>query len=87
MDATQILLIVVVTVLTILLTVIGIQVVYILMEVRKSAQKVNRMLDDAGQVTGGISRSVTGMSGLVSGLKSGLSIVSWFGKKKDKEHG
>lgn len=85
MDTTQILLIVVVTVLTILLTVIGIQVVYILVEVRKSAQKVNEMLDDATEVTGGISRSFSGMSGLVAGLKSGLSIVSWFGKKKNKE--
>lgn len=84
MDTTQILLVIVVTVLTILFTVIGIQVVYILMEFRKTVEKINKMLDDAGQVTGGISRSVTGMSGMMEGIKTGLSIVNIFGKKKEK---
>lgn len=85
MDTTQILLIVVVTVLTILLTIIGIQVVFILKELRKTVEKMNKMLGDAGSVTGGISRSVTGMSGMFEGLKAGLSLVSHFGKKKDRE--
>ena len=82
MDTTQILLVIVVTVLTIIFSVIGIQVVFILMEFRKMIEKMNKMLDDAGLVTGGISRSVTGMSGMVEGLKTGLSIVHLFGKKK-----
>lgn len=85
MDITQILLIVVTVILTVLLVVIGIQVVYILKEVRKSMEKVNVMLDDATEVTGGISKSVTGMSGLVEGIKAGLSVVNIFGKKKSKD--
>ncbi|MEK7166228.1 MAG: hypothetical protein AAB874_05475 [Patescibacteria group bacterium] len=86
MDTTQILLVVVITVLTILLTVIGIQVVQILRELRRSMEKVNKMLDDAGLVTGGISRSVTGMTGMFEGLKTGLSLVNLFGKKKPVEN-
>ena len=82
---TQVLLVIVVTVLTVLLTVIGVQIVFILSEFRKTVEKVNKMLEDAGQVTGGITRSVTGMSGMFEGLKAGLSIVNLFGKKKGKE--
>lgn len=85
MDTTQVILIIVVTVLTVLLSVIGVQIVFILMEVRKSLEKMNKMLDDAGEVTGGISRSVTNMGGLMEGIKTGLSVVNIFAKKKDKE--
>ena len=43
------------------------------------------MLDDAGRVTDGISKSVTGMSGMFGGIKTGLKVVNFFGKKKEKE--
>ena len=83
METTQILLIIVVVVLTILLAVIGVQVVFILNEVRKMAEKANLMMDDASKVTGGISRSLTGMSGLLEGIKTGLTFVGLFGKKHE----
>lgn len=85
MNTTQALLIIVVTVLTVILSIIGVQMIYILTEFRKTVEKINKMLDDAGSVTGGISRSVTGVSGLFEGIKTGLSIVNIFGKHKDKE--
>lgn len=85
MDTTQILLVVVATVLTVLLAVIGVQVVFILIEIKKSLQKVNQMIDHASVVTGGISKSLSGMGGLVEGIKTGLSIVKIFEKKKEKE--
>lgn len=85
MDITQILLVVVISVLTVLLSFIGVQVVYILQEVRKSFVKVNKMLDDAGEVTGGVSRTVTGAAGLLEGLKTGLSFASFFSKKSKKD--
>lgn len=83
MDATQILLIVVVSVLTVLLTVIGIQVIYILGEIRKSLQKMNKMLDDATSISHDISKSMNSVGGLFEGLKTGLSVVNFFGKKKE----
>jgi len=85
MDTTQVLLTIVVTVLTILLSVIGIQIAFILAEFKKTVEKMNKMLDDAGRVTGGISKSVTGMSGMFEGIKTGLKVVNFFGKKKEKE--
>ncbi|RJR16292.1 hypothetical protein C4579_00445 [Candidatus Microgenomates bacterium] len=85
MDITQVLLVFVVVTLTILLVLIGIQVFNILAEIRKSLAKVNKMLEDAGTVTGNVSKTISGATGMVDGLKAGLSLVSVFGKKKDKE--
>lgn len=84
MDTTQILLTVVITVLTVLLAVIGIQVVFILGEIRKTIIRMNKMLEDAGTITGGISKSLTNVGGLFEGLKTGLQVVNFFGKKKEQ---
>jgi len=87
-DLSQVLLVLVITTLTILLTFIGVQVVYILREVRRAMEKVNKMLDDAGMVTESISRPIAGLGGMLDGLKSGLKVVETIGtfftrKKKD----
>ena len=83
-DTTQILLITVITVLTILLVVIGIQVVYILKEFRKSMEKINKILDDAGLMSGSVAKSVSALSGVTDGLKTAFSILGIF-KKKTKD--
>jgi hypothetical protein len=82
MDTTQVLLVIVVTVLTVLLSVIGIQVAFILAELKKTIEKINKMLDDGGMVTGGIAKGVTGMGGLLEGIKTGLNVVNLFKKKE-----
>jgi len=69
-DLSQILLIIVITTLTILLSVIGIQIVYILREVRRSLEKINQLLDDAGMITESIVRPITGLGGMVDSLRS-----------------
>ncbi len=83
-DTTQILLISVITVLTILLTIIGIQIVYILREFRRSMEKVNKILDDAGLMSGTVAKSISGLSGITSGLKTAFSLLGIFKKVKDK---
>lgn len=82
-EPTQILLIVVITVLTIVLTIIGIQFFLILKELRKSVQKMNQILDDSTVVSGTVARSITGVAGMLSGVKAGLSVLNFF--KKDRE--
>ncbi len=85
MDPTQLVIVFVSFILTTLFVFLSIQVWYILKEIRYSFQKVNKMLDDAGKVSGTVSESVTGMAGLVSGLKAGLSIFSAF-RRKGEDH-
>ncbi|OGG24231.1 hypothetical protein A3A79_03525 [Candidatus Gottesmanbacteria bacterium RIFCSPLOWO2_01_FULL_43_11b] len=81
MDPIQLLIIVVTLILTILLVVLGIQMWFILKEIRISIQKMNKMLDDMQKVTGTVGEGVSNLGGVMSGLKAGLSIFSSLRKK------
>lgn len=78
MDTAQIVTIIVVLVLTGLLVATGFQFFKILGEFRKTVQKINKMLDDSGIVTETVAKSVTGFSGLGSGIKTALSVFNFF---------
>ncbi len=87
MDPTQLTIIIISFALAILFIVLGIQVWYILKEIRLSLKKVNKMLDDAGRVSGAVSEGVVGMSGFVNGLKTGISaITSLIHHKEEEKH-
>lgn len=83
MDIVQLVIIIISFILTALVVFLGVQVWYIFKEIRFSIHKMNKMLDDMGKVTGTVGESFEGMSGLVSGLKAGLSIFSSLRKKGD----
>ena len=86
MDNTQIAIIIISSVLTVMLVFLGIQLFYILREIRRSIQKVNKMLDDAGKVSGSVSDGLVNMSGFINGLKAGIgAIASLKGKGEDHE--
>lgn len=76
MDPVQLTIIGISIALTVLVIILGVQVFYILKEIRSSVQKANKMLDDAGTVTGTVSEGVTSMSGFINGIKSGISLVT-----------
>lgn len=93
-DLAQGLLVVVIVVLTTLLVVIGIQVVNILREFKKSLEKVNKILDDAGIISGSVAKPMADFSGFFEGVKGGLKIIEWLvdflrekGKKKQQKQG
>lgn len=90
LDLSQILLVIVITTLTILLAFIGVQIIYILREVRRSIEKVNKMLDDAGMITESIAHPIAGLGGMIEGMKSGVKAIEVIGnfltrKKKGQE--
>lgn len=89
-DLSQVLLVIVITTLTILLTFIGIQIVFILREVRRAIEKMNKMLDDAGMITESIAHPISGLGGMIDGIKSGVKAIETIGnlitrKKKRAE--
>ncbi len=85
LSVTQILLIFVVSVLTVILAIIGIQVFLILKESRHSIEKVNKILDDAGKISESIAKPIASLSGSLSGLSGITGILNWiFKKKKEK---
>jgi hypothetical protein len=75
-NPTELVIILVTVALSTLFIILGIQLYFILKEVRQSIRKVNKMLDDGGRVTGTVGDSVENLSGFVQGVKSGLSAIA-----------
>lgn len=81
-DAAQGVLLLVLVILTILLIILGIQVFFILRELRSTVAKANKVLDDTGMITESVSGPISTISAIASGVKTGVSIASLFKKKK-----
>lgn len=85
-DPAQILLFIVIVVLTILLVVLGIQVFFILRDLRKTIMKANKVLDNTGDITQSVSQPLTSFSSILMGLKAGGTIANIIKKAtEDKE--
>lgn len=86
MDPAQTALFLVIIVLTVLLLVLGVQVFFILRELRKTIEKTNKVLDEAGEITESVSAPLSSISTLITGLKTGASIASIFKGNSKKKH-
>jgi hypothetical protein len=75
-DTYQILLTSVISVLTVLLTLIGIQLFLILNEVRNILKKTNNIVNDASKVTHAVVQPIQEASTFLIGLKNGLGVVN-----------
>lgn len=90
-DPAQIILFLVIIVSTTLLVVLGIQVFFILRELRKTVGKANKILEDTGVITESVSTPLATLSTLMMGIKTGVSAVnllkkvSKFGEKKNED--
>jgi len=84
MEPVQLVIIAISVILTSLFIALGIQFWFILKEVRGSMQRVNKMLDDTGKITGAFGDGVSNMSGLMNGLRAGISLVTSLQKKGEK---
>lgn len=83
----QILLFLVVSVLTTILSIAGIEVVHILREFRETIRKTNKVLDDFGTISSSVAKPIVGISGFLTGLKSGLDVINLIAGKSKKEKG
>jgi hypothetical protein len=85
-DPAQTALFIVIIVLTVLLVVLGIQVFFILRELRKTITKINKVLDYTESITESVSKPIASLSTLAMGLKTGATIAKLFqGDKKHKK--
>jgi uncharacterized protein YoxC len=85
MDAAQITLFVVIVVLAVLFLILGIQVFFILREFRKTVSKANKVLDNTNVITESVSSPISSLSSLVSGIKTGASVINIFKKFISKD--
>lgn len=90
-DVTEIVLLLVLSILTVLLVVLGIQVYFILKEFRKTVTKTNRVLDDTEAITKNISVPLASLSSLGTTFQAGsIFAIIKFVKSiltKEKEEG
>lgn len=77
-EAIQILLAAAVVVLTSVLSLVGIQVFKILREVKKTIEKTNKIIDDAGMITESIARPASSIPEIFLGMKSGFEFFGNF---------
>lgn len=85
MEPAQILLTVVVIVLTIILAAIGVQVYFILKEVRQSVRKMNKILDDAQEVSHSVAKPISSLSGSLMGISGMGGLITWLMSRKGKK--
>lgn len=74
-DTAQTVLLFVLIVLTVLLLILGIQVFFILRELRQTVSKANKVLDDTGAITESVSAPLTTLSALAAGVKTGAKFA------------
>ena len=85
MDTTQLLLTVVLTVTTILLIIVGIQLIFVLRELRSTLKKVNVIVSGFEKVGTTVEQGVGEVAGFVTGLKTILKAVDIFRTKKHEK--
>ena len=82
-DPAQIILLIVIVVLTILLVAIGIQVYFVLKDLRITLKKANRVLDNTGEITESIAQPLNSVSSLLMGLRAGGAVAGMMKKFTD----
>lgn len=80
-------LVVVAVILTIILSVVGVQIILVLTEVKRTLQKVNNTLDEAEAKINAIVSPLQNLGGLATGLQTGIkvfeSFTGWLTSRKD----
>lgn len=69
-DTVQAVLLIVIVLLTFLLFILGIQVYFILKELRNTISKANRVLDNTEMITESVSEPMSFLSGIIMGTKT-----------------
>jgi len=81
----QIILVIVVTILSILLVIFSIYIFRILDEVKTTLEKTNSMMDDMKRITKSVADPIEHASEFVSGLKKGARLVELAGEFVEKK--
>lgn len=83
MDTIQILLLVVLSLSTIFLTVVGIQLVIVLIEVKKTLKHVNKIVQSFDNVGTGLQHGIGEIVGFVNGFKTIMKVIDVTRRKND----
>ena len=83
MDTIQILLIIVLSISTLFLTIVGIQLVLVLTSLKKTLDNANKIISDFDAIGEGLRHGIGEATGFINGFKTILKIVDLYKKKND----
>lgn len=83
MDTIQILLIIVLSISTVLLTVVGIQLFLVLRQLNKTLNNVNKIVNGFDAIGIGLKHGIGEATGFINGFKTIIKIVDLYKKKND----
>lgn len=75
MDTTQIILLAVIVVLSIILVALGFQVFFVLKDLRKTLTRANRLFEDADNLVGEVKKPVESAGNFITALVGGIGIA------------
>ena len=81
-DTTQLLLIAAITVMTVILTIIGIQLIFVLRDVRAVLAKFNTIAEEFEKIGLDVGHGYSELMGFVSGFKKLFFVINLLSKKK-----
>jgi len=84
MDTMQLLLFIVLGISTILLTIVGIQLIILLYEVRKALSNINKIVKGFDTIGTGLQQGLGEATGFLNGLKTVMKIVDLYNNRKEK---
>lgn len=84
MDFLQIALIFLIVLLSVFLSVLGIQVFFILKDLRRSLDKLDRVLESTEDIADNLERPVRAVSEVTQVLESGVKVVKSLGERSSK---
>jgi uncharacterized protein YoxC len=85
MDSTQLLLTIILTVSTILAIIIGIQLIFVLKELRRALLNINKIVSGLESVGVGIEHEFSEVLGFVKGLRNVFKIIDNLNHKKNEK--
>lgn len=75
-DSLQPILLIMLVVVIVFFLILGVQVFFILQDLRKTITKTNKVLDDTGAITENISGPISSLSSLTTGIKAGSVLAA-----------
>ena len=84
-DPNQIIIISATTVMTVLLTIIGVQLIFVLRDLRKLLTRANNIMDEFEKIGGGLSQGYSEISSFVTGIGKLFQVVELVTKSKKKD--
>lgn len=85
MDATQVIIIINLVLVTGIIVACGLSLISLLKELKTTLIKTNTILDDTKLITNSVAKPVSSFSEFVMGFRSGLKLFDSVFKKKNKE--